>query len=125
MDWMPEDHAVRSDGKFEVSDRRFPHRPSVDQHLAPGLCVETQVSHRQAHRDERRMAWLDDYRLTRTKLQRLIHELEFMLAGGELEPIAVARADEPAVFVDLDLNRKIDRYPSRRRRQRNGRDLVT
>src|SRR4029453_10913355 len=103
-------HAVRSDRKFEVSDRRFAHRLPIDQHLAPGLRVEAQVSRWQAHRDERRTAWLNDDRLTRTILQGFVHQFEFMLAGRERELVAVARADDPAVLVDLDLNRKIDQY---------------
>src|SRR5262245_2649998 len=123
--WVPEHDLVRANRKLQVADRRLADFLAVDVDVGPRLRVDGDRSLRPLKLDRRDLAGPHLDRPDGAVAERVADHLDLVLARGEHQPIALARAEQPLVLVQLQFDRRRHTHPAGqrgavgRRRQRH------
>ena len=118
---MAEHDFVRADSDRQVADRRLADLLAVNRDFGPWDRVDRDRAVREIDLDRRDLARRHLNRPRDTIAERLVLDLDLVPAGRHHQPVALARADQAVVLVDLHFHRRRHGDPSRHRRITLGR----
>src|SRR5262245_66418577 len=90
---MTEHDFVRTQRERQIADRRFADLLAVDPHLCPGHGVQGDVALGELDLDRSDLACRHLYGASRPIADKIVDDLDVVLAGRYHQPIALARAN--------------------------------